>query len=181
MCVGGATGFPSRRLCDSSFSIIKPRVSDASMHQKPLVFLCKTYRGVIEASSRRHRGVIEASSRLSKMLGVLMQNLSRRHRGFIEASSRLHRGFQKPSVFLCQTDRGFIEALSRLSKCLVFLCKTYRGFIEASSRLAKTIGFTMQRLSRLHRGFQGRLILRRRATTAQHMPPKHRKKQPEPH
>ena len=96
-CVkAGAWASSSRLPWDSPFSIIKPRVAEASMNLESVrnhLFYCAK---LIEASSRRyrgfrklfvlqyktHRGFFEASSRLSKTIGFTIQNSSRLHRGF---------------------------------------------------------------------------------------------------
>ena len=98
-CGVRACCFSPRLLWDSPFSIIKPRVPEASMNFKTFKNHWFYYAKLIEASSRLHRGLLEA-----------FKNYWFYYAKLIEASSRLHRGFQKPLVLLYKTHRGSLEA-----------------------------------------------------------------------
>ena len=105
---------------DSPFSIIEPRVPEASVTSKSFQSHWFYNAILIEASSRLLRGLLEA-----------LENYCVPYAKRIEASSRLARGFQK-LLFLCTE---LIEARSRLWKTIVFLMQNasrlHRGLLEA--------------------------------------------------
>ena len=107
----GAWASSSRLPWDSPFSIIKPRVAEASMNLESVrnhMFYCAK---LIEASSRLYRGFIEA-----------FENYWFYNTKLIEASSRLHRGFQKLLVLQYKIHRGFIEAFKSGGRWMLTTC-----------------------------------------------------------